>query len=52
MYNGLKVIDFHLHFPTQQGSFIEGGPNPRKDYVERVGERRAGIARESDLAPS
>ena len=29
MYNGLDVIDFHVHFPTRQGSFIEGGPNPR-----------------------
>ena len=46
MYNGLKVIDFHLHFPTQSGSIIEGGPNPRQQYVERVGERRAKVARE------
>ena len=46
MYNGLKVIDFHLHFPTQSGSIIEGGPDPRQQYVERVGERRAKVARE------
>ena len=46
MYNGLNVIDFHVHFPTLNGSFIEGAPNPRQQYAERVGERRAKIARE------
>ena len=46
MYNGLKVIDFHLHFPTRLGLFDQGRPNPRQQYVERVGERRAKVARE------
>ena len=46
MYNGLEIIDFHVHFPTQAGWIIERGPNERQLYVERLGERRAKIARE------
>ena len=49
MYNGLEIIDFHVHFPTRQGSFIEGGPNPRQEYAQRVGERRATVAREQAM---
>ena len=49
MYNGLEIIDFHVHFPTRQGSFIEGGPNPRQAYAQRVGERRAAVAREQAM---
>ena len=46
MYNGLKVIDFHVHFPTQREWFVGRGPNPRQQYVERVGAKRAAVARE------
>ena len=46
MYNGLEIIDFHVHFPTSSGIGIEGGPNPRQEYVERVGPKRAMAARE------
>ena len=49
MYNGLEIIDFHVHFPTQQGSFIEGGPNPRQEYAQRIGERRSRVAREQAM---
>ena len=46
MYNGLEIIDFHVHFPTQARWIIERGPNERQRYVERIGERRAQVARE------
>lgn len=46
MYNGLEIIDFHVHFPTRQGTFIEGGPNPRLEYAQRIGEQRSKVARE------
>ncbi len=46
MYNGLKVIDFHVHFPTRREWFMGPGPNPRQQYADRVGERRARVARE------
>ncbi len=44
MYQGLTVIDFHTHFPTDRPWFDH--PDPRQAYIERVGERRAKIARE------
>ena len=50
MYNGLEIIDFHVHFPTRSGTLIEGGPNPRQQYAERLGERRVGIAREQAMS--
>ena len=49
MYQDLNVIDFHTHFPTKRPWFSGmggGGPDPRQAYIERVGERRAKIARE------
>ena len=46
MYNGLEIIDFHVHFPTQAHWIIERGPNWRQRYVERLGERRSKVARE------
>ncbi len=46
MYNGLEVIDFHVHFPTSSGTFIEGGPNPRQQFAERLGEKRMAVVRE------
>ena len=50
MYKGLEIIDFHVHFPTRKRSFIEGAPDFHQRYVERVGERRARIAREHAMA--
>ncbi|MDJ0755618.1 MAG: amidohydrolase family protein [Ardenticatenaceae bacterium] len=50
MYQDLHVIDFHCHFPTEKPWFGGMGPDWRKDYVERVGERRAKIAREQAIA--
>lgn len=46
MYNGLQVIDFHTHFPTQKPMFADEMPDIRQQYRQRRGERRAGIARE------
>ncbi len=46
MYNGLKVIDFHVHFPTQLPWFVDGRSDPREAYVQRRGEKRARAARE------
>ena len=46
MYSGLEVIDFHLHFPTRSGIGIEGAPDHRQRYIERIGPRRAAVARE------
>jgi predicted TIM-barrel fold metal-dependent hydrolase len=49
MYQDLTVIDFHTHFPTSRPWFSgmgADGPDPRQAYIERVGERRAKIARE------
>ena len=50
MYNGLEIIDFHVHFPTQARWIIERGPDMRGQYAERLGERRAKIAREHAMA--
>ena len=50
MYNGLEIIDFHVHFPTRQRTFIEGAPDWRQAYIDRVGERRANIARKHAMA--
>ena len=46
MYNGLKVIDFHVHFPTQSPWFVDGRSDPREAYAQRRGEKRAQAARE------
>ena len=40
---GLKVIDFHSHFPVQR----PGGRNWRKRLVDRYGEERADIILEN-----
>ncbi len=40
---GLKVIDFHSHFPIQR----PGGRNWRERLVERYGEERADIILEN-----
>ena len=50
MYQDLHVIDFHCHFPTSKPWFTGMGPDMRQAYVDRVGERRAKIAREYALA--
>lgn len=52
MYNGLKIIDFHCHFPTQKPWFANMGPDIRQQYVERRGEKRAQVAREQAMAYS
>lgn len=46
MYLGLEIIDFHTHFPTNLPWFKDMGPDIRQQYIERRGEKRAGIARE------
>ena len=52
MYQDLHVIDFHSHFPTNQPWFagMTGGKDARQEYIERVGERRAKIARDHAIA--
>ena len=45
MYNGLEIIDFHTHFPTQRPMFGDMGPDIRQQYARRRGKRRAQIAR-------
>ena len=50
MYQDLHVIDFHTHFPTSRPWFTGMGPDWREEYIERVGERRAKIAREQAMA--
>ena len=45
VYQDLHVIDFHSHFPTERPWFGDMG-KWQQDYVRRVGERRAAIARE------
>lgn len=49
MYQDLHIIDFHTHFPTNLPWFSGMGPDIRQAYVERVGERRAGIARQQAM---
>ena len=46
MYNGLEIIDFHTHFPTQKPMFGDAGPDMRQQYAQRRGQRRAQIARD------
>ena len=50
MFQDLHVIDFHCHFPTSRPWFDGMGPDWRADYVARVGEERANLAREHALA--
>ena len=50
MYQDLHVVDFHSHFPTSRPWFTGMGPDWRQGYIDRVGERRAKIAREQALA--
>ncbi len=50
MYQDLHVIDFHSHFPTSRPWFEGMGPDWRQAYIERVGERRAQLAREQAMA--
>ncbi|MEM7030594.1 MAG: amidohydrolase family protein [Chloroflexota bacterium] len=52
MYQDLHVIDFHCHFPTNRPWFegMTGGKDYREAYVERIGERRAKVAREHAMA--
>ena len=50
MYQDLHVVDFHCHFPTNRPWFAGMGPDWRQVYIDRVGERRANIAREQALA--
>jgi hypothetical protein len=52
MYQDLHVIDFHSHFPTSQPWFegMTGGKDWRQEYIDRVGDRRAKIAREHAMA--
>ena len=49
MYLGLEIIDFHTHFPTQKPWFADMGPDVRQQYVERRGEKRAGVLREQAM---
>ena len=46
MFQDLHVIDFQSHFPTNKPWFVGMGPDWRQAYVDRVGERRARLARE------
>ena len=50
MYQDLHVIDFHCHFPTNKPWFSGMGPDMRQAYIDRVGERRAKIARDYAMA--
>lgn len=50
MYQDLHVIDFHCHFPTEKPWFAGMFPDWRKEYLDRIGERRAKIVREHALA--
>ncbi len=50
MFQDLHVIDFHSHFPTSRPWFEGMGPDFRTEYIKRVGERRAKIARDHALA--
>ena len=50
MYQDLNVIDFHCHFPTHKPWFAGMGPDWRQAHIDRIGERRANIAREQALA--
>lgn len=50
MYQDLHIIDFHTHFPTNRPWFAGMGADWRADYVKRVGEQRAQLARAQALA--
>lgn len=50
MYQDLHVIDFHSHFPTSKPWFAGMGPDQRQAFIDRVGEKRAAIAREHAMA--
>ncbi|MGB1288974.1 MAG: amidohydrolase family protein, partial [Aggregatilineales bacterium] len=52
MYNGLKIVDFHTHFPTNLPWFKDMAPDIRQQYVEQRGEERAGVLREQAMAYS
>jgi len=52
MYLDLEIVDFHVHFPTRLPWFAGMAPDPRQEYLERRGERRAKIAREQAAAYS
>jgi len=52
MYQGLEIIDFHTHFPTNLPWFTGMGGSTREEYLERRGERRAAIARKQAAAYS
>lgn len=52
MYNGLHVIDFHTHFPTNKPWFADMGPDIRSEYRNRRGDKRADLAREYAIAYS
>jgi len=50
MYQDLHVIDFHSHFPTSRPWFEGMGPDQRQAFIDRVGEKRAAVAREQAMA--
>ncbi len=50
MYQDLHVIDFHCHFPTSRPWFDGMGPDWKGEWVERVGEERAALARTHAIA--
>jgi len=50
MYLELEIIDFHTHFPTNLPWFKDMAPDFRQTALERLGERRAKIAREHAMA--
>ena len=50
MYQDLHVIDFHCHFPTSRPWFDGMGPDWKAEWVAKVGEKRATLAREHAIA--
>ena len=45
MYQGLEIIDFHVHFPTRKPWFPNMG-NTIQNYIDKVGEKRARTVQE------
>lgn len=41
MYQGLHIVDFHVHFPTSKPWFKDMGTNIREKYRQRRGDERA-----------
>lgn len=49
MFQGLEVIDFHVHFPTTKPWFKDMGPDIRAEYRKRRGDKRADLARQQSM---